>query len=202
MNCQYINHAKFSKNQLSNALGEALDVLRSCNLSAYRDVNPSSCRAHFNAHAPTSMLTRALRFITLINMSNDVLPTRRSKRKRTEDEPTVPGKPRKHDRFWLDDGNVVLTADDALSFRLHRRVLSLHSEVFRPMFAFLSRTEDNEMLEGRPVIHLQDSGDDLVDFLLCFMTEGRGNICIASEYLADLDALVPFFDEKNAFRSI
>lgn len=32
------------------------------------------------------------------------------------------------------------------------------------MFAFPSRPEDNEMMEGCPVIHLQDSGDDLVDF--------------------------------------
>lgn len=97
-------------------------------------------------------------------MSHGTPPTKSLKRKRTEDEPIVPGKPRKHDRFWLDDGNVVLTADNALSFRLHRSVLSLHSEVFRSMFAFPSRPEDNEMMEGCPVIHLQDSGDDLVDF--------------------------------------
>lgn len=113
---------------------------------------------------PRRTLTRALKLVTLISMSHGTPPTKGLKRKRTEDEPIVPGKPRKHDRFWLDDGNVVLTADNALSFRLHRSVLSLHSEVFRSMFAFPSRPEDNEMMEGCPVIHLQDSGDDLVDF--------------------------------------
>lgn len=92
------------------------------------------------------------------HMSSDASP-RASKRQRTEDVvlPTV----KKHQRLWFDDGNIILVASDALGFRLHRGIMSLHSTVFRDMLSLPSNAQDNEMLEECPVVRLQECGDDL-----------------------------------------
>lgn len=84
------------------------------------------------------------------------------------DEQKASAQLRKHDRLWFEDGSVILTSDvaaiDSLSFRLHRSVLSLHSDIFPMILALPSEVESNEIVEDCPVVHLQDSGDDLERF--------------------------------------
>ena len=81
------------------------------------------------------------------------------------DEQKAPAPLCKHDRLWFEDGSVILTSDvDFLSFRLHRSVLSLHSNIFRMILALPSKAESNEIVEACPVVHLQDSGDGLERF--------------------------------------
>lgn len=90
-----------------------------------------------------------------------------SKRRKPEEEPETTVK--KHLSLWFDDGNVILVAKDgATSVRLHRSVLSLHSEIFKDILSLPSRDEDNEMIEGCPVVHLQESPGELVLFFDLF----------------------------------
>ncbi|KAI0796264.1 hypothetical protein BC629DRAFT_1592496 [Irpex lacteus] len=60
-----------------------------------------------------------------------------------------------HDaEYYLDDGNVVIAVQNTV-FRVHRSVLSMHSDVFRDMFA-VSQATTAETLDGCPLIHLQE----------------------------------------------
>ncbi len=49
------------------------------------------------------------------------------------DPETTTSSPKRHDKIWFPDGNVVLQTDTHL-FRVHKSVLSLQSSVFRGMF--------------------------------------------------------------------
>lgn len=72
--------------------------------------------------------------------------------------------------WWFDDGNVVLIAEDTL-FRVHRGILSHHSDVFRDMFLF-PQPEEYEQIERCPVVHLSDTQRDL-GILLGALYEGH-----------------------------
>ena len=90
-----------------------------------------------------------------------------SKRKRAEEEPETPLI--RHSSLWFDDGNVILVANDgAAGVRLHRSVLSLHSEIFKDILSLPSRDEDNEMIGGCPVVRLQESPGELELFFNLF----------------------------------
>jgi len=66
-------------------------------------------------------------------------------------------------RLWLDDGSVVIQAE-LTQFRVHRTVLSRHSQVFRNMFSVPQPVyEDN--IEGCPIVHLSDSAQDVSHLL-------------------------------------
>ncbi|PCH44677.1 hypothetical protein WOLCODRAFT_123932 [Wolfiporia cocos MD-104 SS10] len=65
-----------------------------------------------------------------------------------------------HDgEFWYEDGNVVLVAQD-VGFKVYKGLLAQRSEVFRDLFAVAQPTCD-EMLDGCPVIHLDDDPQEL-----------------------------------------
>ena len=62
-------------------------------------------------------------------------------------------------RFWFDDGNVVVQAEST-QFRVHRSVLSLHSQIMKDCFS-CPQPADAPMVEDCPVVHLSDSADDI-----------------------------------------
>lgn len=84
--------------------------------------------------------------------------------------------------FFLDDGNVILLAQSTL-FRVHKSMLSIHSEIFRDMFrisagriwcsaacqfenplligAALGTDESQEVYGGVPIVQMSDSASDL-----------------------------------------
>lgn len=92
--------------------------------------------------------------------------TRNSKRPRTEEaEDGQEGSANEQAEYqrgdvWFEDGNVVLIAQST-AFRLHRGVLSTHSEVFRDMFT-VPQPATAELWEGCPVVHLSDLKNDLM----------------------------------------
>lgn len=63
--------------------------------------------------------------------------------------------------LWFDDGSVVLHVEDT-QFRVHRTMLSKHSVIFRDMFAVPQppASDEEEMVEGCPVVLLPDSAQD------------------------------------------
>ena len=67
---------------------------------------------------------------------------------------------------WFSDGDVVLHAEALQKFKVHRDVLSLHSLVFKDMFTLLyTRTENENLIEGCPVVGPQDLAQDVEHML-------------------------------------
>ncbi|TCD63777.1 hypothetical protein EIP91_004960 [Steccherinum ochraceum] len=69
----------------------------------------------------------------------------------------------RHPELWFDDGNVILAVKGTL-FRVYRGILSAESPVFRDMFS-TGQPGEGEMMDGCPVVHLQDALEDVVKFL-------------------------------------
>ncbi|KAH8111519.1 hypothetical protein DFH11DRAFT_1613771 [Phellopilus nigrolimitatus] len=73
-------------------------------------------------------------------------------------------------RFWMADGNIILSVPDLSStsavprfflYRVHKSALARHSEVFEHMFSFSASPDSegavNEMYDGLPVVDMPDS---------------------------------------------
>ena len=65
--------------------------------------------------------------------------------------------------LWFDTGNIVIQAEN-YQFRIHRSILSARSPVLRRVFA--EPLEQTKGIEGCPVRHLQDRGEDVKNFLM------------------------------------
>jgi hypothetical protein len=79
------------------------------------------------------------------------------------DDNRAPACPRRHEQLWFDDGNIVLTTEN-VAFRVHRSLLSRHSQVFKDLFE-LSQPSPDEQLDGVPVVKLHDSPHELASLL-------------------------------------
>ena len=66
--------------------------------------------------------------------------------------------------MWLEDGNLVLVADNAMAFRIHRSVITRKSVVFSDMFSFPQPAGSDEE-SGCTTIHLPESPEDVFYFL-------------------------------------
>ncbi|KIY53165.1 hypothetical protein FISHEDRAFT_19985, partial [Fistulina hepatica ATCC 64428] len=65
--------------------------------------------------------------------------------------------------LWFPDGNVVIKAEDRF-FKVMREQLSCKSSMLSDMFSFL-RTQDNDMMDGAPVVIFPDTARDMTHFL-------------------------------------
>ena len=79
----------------------------------------------------------------------------------------------KRGRLWLDDGNVILLAQET-GFRIHQSVLTRRSKVFRDMFS-LAQPSQSESVEGCPVVPLSDHKGEVTHMLLALYD---GNRCV------------------------
>lgn len=88
---------------------------------------------------------------------------RSAKRTRTNTgpSPTATSKTVTHsDKFWFDDGNVVLRVESTL-FRVHRGILARHSPVFCDLFKLPQPpTEQEDVIEGCPIVELPGNKKD------------------------------------------
>ncbi|KAL1742703.1 hypothetical protein HDZ31DRAFT_42657 [Schizophyllum fasciatum] len=66
----------------------------------------------------------------------------------------------RHSTFWYDDGSIVLHAENTL-YRVHKSLLSLHSEVFADMLS-VPQPIDEDQLEGCHIVRLH--GDTAADW--------------------------------------
>ena len=67
--------------------------------------------------------------------------------------------------LWFDDGNVVFIAQ-SVAFRVHKSVMSRHSDVFTGLFAIPqpSDSEDTHSFDGVPSVHVSDTSYDFQQF--------------------------------------
>lgn len=71
----------------------------------------------------------------------------------------------RHPDFYMDDGSVVLLAENTL-FRVYLKWLEKKSEVFSQLASFENvQPPDSEMYDGCPLIRLSDTAEDLSHFL-------------------------------------
>ena len=92
------------------------------------------------------------------------------KRQRTDDaQEDAETQVLQRSRFWFDDGNVILQAQN-IQCRVHRSMLSLHSNVFKDVFNMPQPTDTMSILNvgGCPVIALSDEANDLEYVLSIF----------------------------------
>jgi hypothetical protein len=66
--------------------------------------------------------------------------------------------------IWMEDGSVVLQAENT-QFKVHRGLLARVSTIFSDVFSIPQPPEGNEVVEGCPLVHLQDTAED-VQFLM------------------------------------
>ena len=66
--------------------------------------------------------------------------------------------------LWFDDGNHVIQAEN-YQFRIHRSILSARSPVLRRVFSE-PVPKGTKSIEGCPVMHLQERGKYVKDFLM------------------------------------
>ncbi|GJE89899.1 hypothetical protein PsYK624_060110 [Phanerochaete sordida] len=66
--------------------------------------------------------------------------------------------------LWFEDGGVILAAQ-GMSFRVHKGLLALRSDVFKALLDDAALRERPEAVEGCPVVRVEDRGKDLHDLL-------------------------------------
>jgi hypothetical protein len=65
---------------------------------------------------------------------------------------------------WFEDGTIILEAE-SIQFKVYKGILAANSTVFNDMLVVGSTPENNEMVEGCPVVHVFDSALDMKHFL-------------------------------------
>ncbi len=73
---------------------------------------------------------------------------------------------KKDPELWLEDGNVVVIAQQT-AFRVHRGILSRHSDTFSGLFTLPQPANPTEIesLDGCPVVRVPDSSHDFKHLL-------------------------------------
>ena len=68
--------------------------------------------------------------------------------------------------FWFDDANIVIIAQST-AFRVHRGLLSQHSDVFRDLFTIPQPVDEKgaDTMDGCPVVRLPDTSYDVRELL-------------------------------------
>ena len=73
---------------------------------------------------------------------------------------------KKDERFWIEDGNIIIAARNAVAFRVHKSLLAMASPFFRDLFAVGSaNAPGTELVDGCPVIPVLETSQDLRAFL-------------------------------------
>lgn len=78
-----------------------------------------------------------------------------------------------HETLYFDDGNIILIAQTT-SYKVHKGILSRHSEVMRTMLQLPQpAVSADELVDGCQLVHLSDTEDDVTLMLSVFYDGGR-----------------------------
>ncbi|PIL26471.1 hypothetical protein GSI_12229 [Ganoderma sinense ZZ0214-1] len=105
-------------------------------------------------------------------MSGEGRPLKRARLGTTADPASSTFPFERHNEFWLPDGNVILVANKTTAFRIYRSLIASQSTVFEDMFT-ASTSNNDEVFEGCPVVHLSDSPQDLAHLLGVLLPRSR-----------------------------
>ncbi|RDX51174.1 hypothetical protein OH76DRAFT_1417533 [Lentinus brumalis] len=93
-----------------------------------------------------------------------------AKRPRTDETSGDNAELQRDGSFWFEDGNIVVVAQQT-AFRVHKGVLSRHSDTFSGLFTVPQPSEGAEQIDGCPVVRISDSAHDF-DHLLRVLYDG------------------------------
>ncbi|KIM82681.1 hypothetical protein PILCRDRAFT_70265 [Piloderma croceum F 1598] len=110
-----------------------------------------------------------------------------AKRPRIDTSNALPTIPERGDP-WLDDRNIILHAEST-QFRVHRSILSASSSVFRDMFS-LPQPENENLVDGCPVVHVSDTADNLHHVLKALFDRSYCSVDNESQPLAVIAAFL------------
>ncbi len=71
----------------------------------------------------------------------------------------------KDPEFWLDDGTIVIIANGTVAFRVYKGALANVSPAFRDFTAIGDASKEQEVMDGIPVVHMDDAPESLRRFL-------------------------------------
>ena len=104
-------------------------------------------------------------------MATDTRPAKRMRELDSSSTSFILKGIKRDDEFWLDDGNIILVAQD-VAFCIYRCLLAAQSTVFADMFASASPSSD-ECMDGCPVVRVSDSSEDLAHLLRVLLLGSR-----------------------------
>ena len=135
------------------------------------------------------MCRRETAYITLGRLEmSQVLPTRAKRRRTEEPEGTGESPPAQSKSYWFDDGSVIIQAENT-QYRVHRSLLSRHSNIFKDMFSLPQPAVDlGPTFEGCPVVLLSDKAADL-EHVLSVIYDGIRSGIIAIAFLNLISAI-------------
>lgn len=70
----------------------------------------------------------------------------------------------KDDKYWLEDGNIVIIASDSVAFRVYKGLLARASPVFQDMFA-TTHPDEGQTVDCAPVVRVSEQSQELSYFL-------------------------------------
>lgn len=82
----------------------------------------------------------------------------------------------KDGEYWFQDGSVVL-AVERHGFRVHQGVLSINSAFFAELFS-IPQPKNQETVDGCPVVHMQDSLDEIRHLLRIVYKPRKYVLCL------------------------
>jgi hypothetical protein len=68
--------------------------------------------------------------------------------------------------LWFEDGTIILQAGSK-TFRVYKGLLAARAPLFVEMMPIPEPVEEGEVMEGCPVVRLDDSAEDVRYFLRC-----------------------------------
>ena len=80
---------------------------------------------------------------------------------------------KRHDEFWIDDGNLILVAKQNTAFRIYRGLLAAQSTVFADMLAAASSDPAARLIDGCPVLEVSDTPVELAHFLRVILPKSQ-----------------------------
>ncbi|KAJ7183257.1 hypothetical protein C8R46DRAFT_1027013 [Mycena filopes] len=92
-------------------------------------------------------------------MSSTESRAQRSSKRKREDSNSVKAAPLTRSEIWMPFGDVVIQAEST-QFKVNRDILIKHSTVFQGLF-LVPQTENEEVVEGCPIVKLSDSAKDV-----------------------------------------
>lgn len=79
---------------------------------------------------------------------------------------------REDDQFWIEDGTVVVIANNAVAFRVYKGLLAHLSPAFRDLMTIGDTSKNADLMDGVPVVHVDDAPESLRHFLNIALAPG------------------------------
>ena len=90
------------------------------------------------------------------------------------------------ENYWFRLGDVILITDQRIAFKVHSDLLARKSKVFNDLINHdLPRPQEEETMDGCPIVHLTDDPQDF-NLFLSLVYDGWEYVCSAEIWLLSI----------------